>query len=97
MADHETRRQIGIVKAIANYQNSWTSISFKKYGSLYYAKDLDNSSENEYLYTDGNGIDIKDSRFAIGPSTGRELIDNGRATVEFDRGPCKFLSHLKLS
>ncbi len=80
--------RLAIVQTIATYQKSWTSISFKKYGGLYYAKDLNTGSDNEVLYTDADGVHVKDSRFAIGPSTGRELIDNRRASVEFDRGPC---------
>ncbi|KAH6678552.1 hypothetical protein B0J14DRAFT_625117 [Halenospora varia] len=66
---------------------AWTSISFGAYGGLYYAKDLAAPATNEPLYTDANGIDVIDPKFAIGPSTGRELIDNGRSDVEFDRGP----------
>ena len=50
-------------------------VSFKKFGGLYYAKDLD-----------ANGLDVTDAKFAIGPSTGRELIDNKRAAIDFDRG-----------
>jgi len=84
--------RLAVVQTIATYQKSWTSISFKKYGSLYYAKDLDTGSDNEVLYIDTDGVTVKDSIFAIGPSTGRELIDNKRAIVEFDRGPCIFSS-----
>ncbi|KAL5331675.1 hypothetical protein ACEPPN_001210 [Leptodophora sp. 'Broadleaf-Isolate-01'] len=88
--------RLAVVKAIARYQKSWCSVSFKKYGGLYYAKDLDISTGNEPLYTDANGIDVKDSKFGIGPSTGREFIDNGRATIDFDRGPYRSIcsSHL---
>ncbi|KAG9238692.1 hypothetical protein BJ875DRAFT_437303 [Amylocarpus encephaloides] len=80
--------ELAIVQTIATYQISWTSIFFKKYGSLYYVRDLDTNLDNEALYTDADGITIKDSGFSIGPSTGRELIDDKRATMEFDRGPC---------
>lgn len=79
---------MSIVQTIATYQKSWTSVSFRKYGALYYAKDFVAASDSEALYTDADGFMIKDSRFAIGPSTGREMNDDGRATVEFDRGPC---------
>ncbi|KAE9369713.1 hypothetical protein N431DRAFT_493487 [Stipitochalara longipes BDJ] len=82
-----TEDRLAVVQTIASYQKSWTSISFKKYGGLYYAKDLDTNSDNEALYTDADGVAVRDSRFTIGPSPGRELIDNRRATVEFDRGP----------
>ncbi|CAD6444631.1 e0f26d8e-30fa-4e00-934e-4dc87380c179 [Sclerotinia trifoliorum] len=76
-----------LVKAITGFQKAWASVSFKKFGGLYYAKDLEERTGNEPLYTDANGIDITNAKFAIGPSTGRELIDNGRANVGFDSGP----------
>jgi hypothetical protein len=84
-----------LVETIAGFQKSWTSVSFKKFGSLYYVKDLDESTSNEPLYVDADGIEIKDKRFAVGPSTGRESVDDGRAIINFDRGPCKVFHSLK--
>lgn len=89
----KTEDRLAIVQEIANYQKNWTSVSFKKCGGLYYSKDLVSSSDNETLYTDADGVDVKDPRFYIGPSTGRESIDNQRAVAAFDRGPCKSLSY----
>ena len=82
--------RFSLVKAIAGFQKAWASVSFKKFGGLYYAKDLEKSIGTEQpLYVDGDGTEIVDEKFAIGPSTGREWIYNGRATIELDRGPCK--------
>jgi hypothetical protein len=53
-----------LVKAIASFQKAWTSVSFKKFGGLHYAKDLEERTGNEPLYTDANGVDITDN-FAI--------------------------------
>ncbi|KAL3425182.1 hypothetical protein PVAG01_04463 [Phlyctema vagabunda] len=83
----KTEDRLTVVQTIAKYQKSWTSVSFKKYGSLYYTTDIDTDSDNEALYTDADGTAVKNSTFSIGPSTGRELIDERRMTVEFDRGP----------
>ncbi|PVH69760.1 hypothetical protein DL98DRAFT_438347 [Cadophora sp. DSE1049] len=80
-----------LVKAIAGFQKAWTSVSFKQFGGLYYANDLEKRAGNEPLYTDANGVDVTDAKFAIGPSTGRESIDYRRATIDFDRGPWKTL------
>ena len=80
--------RLTIAKAIARYQKTWTSFSFKKFGSLYYAKDLDGHNQSP-LYTDCHGVTITNPRFAVGPSTGRDFSDDGRLAVEFDRGPCK--------
>jgi len=79
-----------VVKAIAGFQKSWTSISFKQYRSLYYSKDLPGAVVDGPLYIDANGSETTDSAFVIGPSTGREMIDNKRDTVDFDRGPCEY-------
>jgi hypothetical protein len=81
--------RLTLVKNIVGFQKGWTSVSFKKFGGLYYATDLDEPTTNEPLYIDTDGTDITNEKFAIGPSTGRELIDNARATIQFDRGPCK--------
>ena len=81
--------RLAVVKVTATYQSAWASISFKKFGSLYYKNDLSKPLENEPLYVDMNGIDVTDRKFAVGPSTSREMTDNNRATVRFDRGPCK--------
>jgi hypothetical protein len=88
--------RLAVVKAVGGYQKSWTSVSFMKYGSLYFSKDLNNAL-NEPLYVDAAGDYVKSTRYAVGPSTGRENIDNGRATVDFDRGPCRIVICTKRS
>jgi hypothetical protein len=88
-ADMEIGDRFTIVKAIAQYQKAWTSVSFEKFGSLYYAADLGGQTVDGPLYTNQQGDQITDPKFAIGPSTGREFFDDGRAAIEFDRGPCK--------
>ncbi|KAL2063111.1 hypothetical protein VTL71DRAFT_6183 [Oculimacula yallundae] len=87
--DMKIADRFAVVKAIAGFQKTWTSVSFKKFGSLYYAKDLDERPEITPLFIDESGIETNDTKFAIGPSTGRELLDNGRAAIDFDRGPWK--------
>ena len=82
--------RLTVVKAIARYQKSWTSCSFHRFGSLYYADDLE---PHEYaqspLYTDWDGNAVTNSKYAVGASTGRKFNDEGRMKIEFDRGPCK--------
>jgi hypothetical protein len=81
-----------VVKAIAGYQKSWLSTSFPHIGALYYAQDIRNCRPFGCVYTNHDGVEINDSRFLIGPCTGREFIDDGRASVIFDRGPCELSS-----
>ena len=75
-------------QSMVKYEAAWMSVKFEKFGSLYYAEDLDGHTQS-LRYTNCSGITITDPRFAIGPSTGRGFMDDGRLTVEFDRGPCK--------
>jgi hypothetical protein len=90
------RDRFAIVKAIAGFQKEWCSISFKRFGSLYYADDLNGTDVNEPLYVDADGNDVYNGRFAVGPSTGRETIDEGRANIDFDHGPCNIPTPSKL-
>lgn len=78
-----------IVKTISRYQKAWTSTAFAQYGSLYYSSDLDIS--NGCVLVNEDGSEVNDCRFAVGPSTGREFLDDGRIALDFDRGPCKTL------
>ncbi|KKZ65633.1 hypothetical protein EMCG_08540 [[Emmonsia] crescens] len=82
--------RLAVVKTIARYQEAWMSVSFNHFGSLYFAQDLDGFRPQRLSYEKA-GIKLLDERFAIGPSTGRENVDNGRRTVQFDRGPCSTL------
>ena len=82
----EFKDQMKVVESIARHQQALLSITFRQFGSLYYAQDLDAHSSGP-LYTDSAGVPITNPKFAVGPSTGPE--EDGRATCEFDRGPCK--------
>lgn len=82
---------LAAVKTLARFQRCWTSISFTRFGSLYYAKDLDEPDMNEPLYVGGHGNGIENGKFAIGLFTGREFFDAGRSAIAFDRGPCKLV------
>lgn len=86
--DLSLNEKFEIVKKVMSYQRKWASASFRQYGSLYYSKDLDMNSQHDYLYVDNEGNKVCDSKFAIGPSNGREFWDHGRSEAEFDRGPC---------
>jgi hypothetical protein len=78
-----------IVKSIVGFQKAWTSVSFTKYGSLYFSGDLEDTPGSQPLYMDANGDYITNKKFAVGPSTARETFDSGRGAINFDRRPCK--------
>ncbi|KAG5960059.1 hypothetical protein E4U57_000293 [Claviceps arundinis] len=77
-----------VVKAVSAYQKFWASVSFEQFGSLYFAEDLKGENVTALVYTDSQGRRVEDPRFVVGPSTSREMFDDGRDDVDFDRGPC---------
>lgn len=78
--------RIEVVKAISGYQKLGCR-PLVQYGSIYYSSVLDYSDGCALVKKDGSKG--KKNRFTVGPSTGREFIDNGRIALDFDRGPLK--------
>lgn len=74
------KERFELVKTISGYQKNWMSTPFTQYGSLYYSSDME--------YSDRCDLVTEHHRFAVGPSTGRESLDDGRIALDFDRGPC---------
>ena len=85
----EIEDRFALTMAIARYQKAWMSVPFNQFGSLYYSEDLDGSTQS-LSYTNQHNITVTEPRFAVGPSTGRDLSDYGRSSIECDRGPSKF-------
>ncbi|KAF4237520.1 hypothetical protein CNMCM8980_002423 [Aspergillus fumigatiaffinis] len=79
------KERFELVKTISGYQKAWMSMSFTQYGSLYYSSDTDDTDGCDLVK--GDGSVTKNQGFAVGPSTGREFLDDGRMALEFDRGP----------
>ncbi|KAG6311519.1 hypothetical protein E4U22_002588, partial [Claviceps purpurea] len=67
-----TEERWEVVKAVAAYQESWASVTFEQYGSLYFAEDFEGENIPALVYTNEKGERVEDSRFVIGPSTSRE-------------------------
>lgn len=84
----ELEDRLEVVKQVVRYQQKWASTSFKQFGSLYFAHDVGKQNLQDPLYFNERGTAMKNQRFAVGPSTGREYYDAGRASVPYDRGPC---------
>jgi len=80
--------RLKLLKQILRYQKKWMSASFKQFGSLYFAQDMGKQNSQAPLYFDEHGTVIKNQKFAVGPSTGREYHDAGRGSIHYDRGPC---------
>lgn len=78
-------QKLQVLLTLIRIQNKWLSVSFSHYGSLYYSGDVQ-SPLNAY-YTE-NGNVITNSKFTIGPATGRDWVDAGRTALTLERGPC---------
>ena len=79
--------RFAVTKEIARFQIAWSAASYEGYGRIYYAVDLP-KQHHLPLHRYERGL-VVDERFALGPITGRDWIDDGRQSVAFDRGPCK--------
>ncbi|CBX90707.1 hypothetical protein LEMA_P057410.1 [Plenodomus lingam JN3] len=86
---HSVRAEYIIMEKAQGIQKRWLSISFSHYGGLYYAKDMKSSPVSHYVQ---DGVVIKKSEFALGPATGRDWHDAGRADLDIRRGPWSSLS-----
>lgn len=85
--DMPWEERLEIVRTVVGYEKAFVSANLPMYGSLYYAKDLSSPSMRQFL----NPTDSRDKReaFVVGPTTNRAFFDQGRDSVEVNRGPCK--------
>lgn len=87
--DMTGRQKYEIVKQLVGFERSFTATRFTSFGSLYYAQDAPELTGNDLLCVNEDGTETKCSEFAIGPTNNRMFFDEGRGTVDVDRGPCK--------
>jgi hypothetical protein len=78
-------QKLQVLLAMTRLQKQWRSVSFSHYGSLYYTGDVQPPAGNHYIK---DGEVVSDSEFVIGPATGRDWCDAGRAILDVDKGPC---------
>lgn len=82
----QPNKKLKVFRQIARYQRRWADIKFNRFGSLYYAEQLDTSLSG-HLYVE-NINPVTNSQFVVGPSCGREWSDEGRWDIQCYRGPC---------
>lgn len=87
--------KLELVEKIVEIEKTLASTSFREIGSLYYTEDLEHPARKETLYTDVTGRPMANDRFHIGPTTDRKSFDDGRADIDFDRGPCERCTFLE--
>ncbi|PWY87839.1 phosphotransferase enzyme family protein [Aspergillus sclerotioniger CBS 115572] len=77
-------QKLQVLLAMTRLQKQWLSVSFSHYGGLYYVRDVQISPGNHYVK---DGKVVYDSKFAIGPATGRDWFDADRSTLDIEREP----------
>ncbi|KAF1953419.1 hypothetical protein CC80DRAFT_569370 [Byssothecium circinans] len=77
--------RLEIVRTLVGYEKAFVSANLPMYGSLYYAKDLLSPSRSQFL--DSVNSKGKEEAFVVGPTTNRAWFDQGRDSVEVNRGP----------
>ena len=81
--------RVDVCMQILAFQKKRSSARFSQFGSLYHSKDIPSSDPQRPLYFDEEGRPVHNPRFAVGPSVGREWVDDGKQNVQCDRGPCE--------
>jgi hypothetical protein len=81
--------RLEVVRTLVKYEKTLVSASLPMYGSLYYAKDLPSPTPSQFLDS-VNSTDTREA-FVVGPTTNRAFFDQGRDSVQANRGPCRFL------
>ncbi|RMZ84416.1 hypothetical protein DV738_g463, partial [Chaetothyriales sp. CBS 135597] len=84
--------KLDVVTQLFKFQKMWLSVRFVRIGSLYYANDVETSAAKDHLFTDSNGEQVRNERFVVGPTTGRDWVDEGRSSLNCDRGPWTSIS-----
>jgi hypothetical protein len=79
--------RLEVVRTLVGYEKAFVSATFPMYGSLYCAKDVPSPSPSQY----GDSVRSTENgeAFVVGPPTKRAFFDQGRDSVEVNRGPCK--------
>ncbi|KZF23034.1 phosphotransferase family protein [Xylona heveae TC161] len=89
--DLSLEERIVIMKDLVSIEKKMLSVSFNRYGSLYYATQNIPGAAMAEVVSDVPE-EVKNTvmrRFAIGPVVERDYWNNERATMDIDRGPWK--------
>lgn len=95
----DTKLQLGLVNHLVDMETRLASVSFSKHGCIYFKKDLDKKGlrfhtlNGKFVSTDGSTETFSTAdmdEFALGPLTEGKLWEDERATMNLDRGPCKY-------
>ncbi|KAI1919585.1 hypothetical protein LOZ65_004348 [Ophidiomyces ophidiicola] len=78
--------KLKVLIKVFDYQRAWSSITFTKFGSLYFVNDVENPPA-KYLYIDKEGNSVQCPKFIVGQASNYEWFENGRNRINCDQGP----------
>jgi len=85
--DMSWEERLEVLSTLVGYEKAFVNAKLPMHGSLYYEKDLTSPSPSQFL-DPVNSID-KGEAFVIGPTTNGAFFDQGRDSVEVNKGPCE--------
>jgi hypothetical protein len=95
----DTESQLGLVSQLVDLETRLASVLFSRHGCIYFKKDLDKKGlrfynlDGKLMLTDGSIETFSTGHmdeYVLGPLTEGKFWEDGRATMDLDRGPCKF-------
>ncbi|CDM36459.1 hypothetical protein DTO013E5_6890 [Penicillium roqueforti] len=78
--------KLKIVHRLAGFEKALVSTRFPMYGSIYYADNLRNIDPDQVIEL-GDKKNTVSVKFAVDPTTNRTFFDDGRNSVNVQRGP----------
>ena len=82
-------QKVKLIKSIGCLQETWAGLPYSHIGSVYYAKDPSPDGRPIPVQFSDADEKVTGSCFATGPIVGRQWCDIGRASLDYDRAPCK--------
>src|SRR5205814_9800757 len=81
------KERLAVMQSLLKFEEAFASVSFQRFGSLYYKDDIPEFVHSESCLR-GYAGDANIERFAIGPTTDRRYCESGRERVYVDKSRC---------
>lgn len=82
-----SQKKFRIIKQLVGFEKALATAKLPAYGSLYYSDDLPEPTSAIALPV--INVNRSAKSFSIGPTNNRKYFDDGRGTLELERGSCK--------
>ncbi|KAF9224918.1 hypothetical protein BS17DRAFT_795237 [Gyrodon lividus] len=83
----DSRQKKNVVNSLVAIEQNFLNAKFVQFGSLYYKRDIPQSSRAPQLYAHGSRRFGSEDKFCIGPMAHRNWHEDERGSMDLDRGP----------